>query len=80
MMRAALQERLQHFGLQLHEAKTRFVVKRKTPRQRVTAKLQTLNEEVKRRRHEPVRDQHQWLCQLLRATLYSSACRSTSAR
>ena len=44
----------------------RFVVKRKTHRQRVTVKLKTLNEEAKRRRHEPVRDQHQWLCQVLR--------------
>ena len=104
-MRVALQERLQHFGLQLHEEKTRviefgrlpalahqqrgerrlgtfaflgfthyagwtrdgrFIVKRKTQRQRVTGKLQTLNEEAKRRRHEPVRDQHRWLCQVLR--------------
>lgn len=104
-MRADLQERLQHFGLQLHEEKTRviefgrlpalaqkqrgehrlgtfaflgfthycgwtrdgrFIVKRKTQRQRMTVKLKTLNEEAKRRRHEPVRDQHQWWCQVLR--------------
>ena len=104
-MRVALQERLQHFGLQLHEAKTRviefgrlpalarqqrgerrlgtfaflgfthyagwtrdgrFIVKRKTQRQRVTVKLKALNEEAKRRRHEPVRDQHRWMCQVLR--------------
>jgi hypothetical protein len=44
----------------------RFVVKRKTQRQRVMAKLTTLNDEAKRRRHEPVRVQHQWLCQVLR--------------
>ena len=44
----------------------RFVVKRQTQRQRVTAKLTALNEEAKRRRHEPVRDQHRWLCQVLR--------------
>ena len=44
----------------------RFVVKRKTQRQRVTVKLTALNEEAKRRRHEPVRDQHQCLCQVLR--------------
>jgi RNA-directed DNA polymerase len=104
-MRADLQERLQHFGLQLHEEKIRviefgrlpalahkqrgerrlgtfaflgfthycgwtrdgrFIVKRKTQRQRVTAKLKTLNDEAKRRRHEPVRDQHQSWCQVLR--------------
>jgi hypothetical protein len=29
-------------------------------------KLKTLNEEAKRRRHTPVRDQHRWLCQVLR--------------
>ena len=44
----------------------RFVVKRQTQRHRVTAKLTALNEEAKRRRHEPVRDQHRWLCQVLR--------------
>ena len=44
----------------------RFVVKRKTQRQRVTKKLSALNDEAKRRRHEPVRDQHRWLCQVLR--------------
>ena len=44
----------------------RFVVKRQTQRQRVTAKLTALNEEAKRRRHEPVCDQHRWLCQVLR--------------
>jgi len=104
-MRADLQERLEQFGLQLHEDKTRviefgrlpalahkqrgvrrlgtfaflgfthycawardgrFVVKRKTQRQRVTVKLKALNEEAKRRRHEPVREQHRWLCQVLR--------------
>jgi RNA-directed DNA polymerase len=104
-LRVDLQERLQQFGLQLHEEKTRviefgrlpalahkqrgerrlgtfaflgfthycgwtrdgrFVMKRKTQRQRVTGKLQALNEEAKRRRHDPVREQHQWLCQVLR--------------
>ena len=44
----------------------RFVVKRKTQRQRLTKKLSALNDEAKRRRHEPVRDQHRWLCQVLR--------------
>lgn len=38
----------------------------KTQRQRLTRKLSALNEEAKRRRHEPVRDQHRWLCQVLR--------------
>lgn len=44
----------------------RFVVKRKTQRQRATAKLKALNEEAKRRRHRPVHVQHQWLCRVLR--------------
>ena len=104
-MRVDLQERLGHFGFQLHEEKTRviefgrlpalarqqrgqrrldtfaflgfthycawtrdgrFIVKRKTQRQRVTKKLSALNDEAKRRRHEPVRDQHRWLSQVLR--------------
>ena len=44
----------------------RFVVKRQTQRQRVAGKLTALNDEAKRRRHEPVRTQYQWLCQVLR--------------
>jgi group II intron reverse transcriptase/maturase len=44
----------------------RFIVKRKTQRQRVTVKLKALNDEAKSRRHEPVRAQHRWLCQVLR--------------
>ncbi|MDQ2667056.1 MAG: hypothetical protein M3Z05_13735 [Gemmatimonadota bacterium] len=32
----------------------------------MTAKLTALNDEAKRRRHEPVRDQHQRVCQVMR--------------
>jgi group II intron reverse transcriptase/maturase len=44
----------------------RFVVKRKTQSKRLTAKLKSLREEARRRRHAPVRDQPRWLCQVLR--------------
>lgn len=44
----------------------RFVVKRKTQSRRLTAKLKSLREEARRRMHAPVRDQHRWLCQVLR--------------
>jgi RNA-directed DNA polymerase len=44
----------------------RFVVKRKTQSKRLTVKLKSLREEARRRMHAPVRDQHRWLCQVLR--------------
>jgi group II intron reverse transcriptase/maturase len=44
----------------------RFVVKRKTQSARLTAKLKSLREEARRRRHVPVTDQHHWLCRVLR--------------
>jgi len=44
----------------------RFVVKRKTQCQRITRKLKELRVEARRRMHEPVRDQHVWLCQVVR--------------
>jgi group II intron reverse transcriptase/maturase len=44
----------------------RFVVKRKTQSQRITRKLKGLRAEARRRMHEPVAQQHTWLCQVLR--------------
>jgi RNA-directed DNA polymerase len=44
----------------------RFVVKRKTQSNRMTSKLRSLREEARRRMHSAVRDQHRWLCQVLR--------------
>lgn len=44
----------------------KFIVKRKTQSQRLTRKLKEVLIEMKRRRHEPVREQHAWLCQVLR--------------
>jgi RNA-directed DNA polymerase len=44
----------------------RFVVKRKTQSKRLTVKLKSLREEARRRMHMPVREQHRWLCQVLR--------------
>jgi hypothetical protein len=44
----------------------RFLVQRKTQRERMTAKLKTLRQELKRRRHQPVREQQGWLTVALR--------------
>jgi RNA-directed DNA polymerase len=44
----------------------RFVVKRKTQRQRLTRKLKSMRVEARRRMHQAVAVQHQWLCKALR--------------
>jgi hypothetical protein len=44
----------------------RFMVKRKTQAKRMVRKLKILREEMARRMHTPIREQHQWLCQVLR--------------
>lgn len=44
----------------------RFQLKRRTSRKKRRAKLRSLAEDIGRRRHEPVRAQHQWLSQVLR--------------
>jgi RNA-directed DNA polymerase len=44
----------------------RFTVKRKTQGSRLRRKLKQLRAEAKRRMHEPVAEQHKWLCQVLR--------------
>lgn len=44
----------------------KFIVKRKTQSQRLTRKLKEVLIEMKRRRHEPIKEQHAWLCQVLR--------------
>lgn len=46
--------------------KGRFMVKRKTQGKRLRRKLNELREEAKRRMHQPVAEQHKWLCQVLR--------------
>jgi group II intron reverse transcriptase/maturase len=102
---AELKDRLEQFGLSLHEGKTRliefgrfaarnraaaagrrrpetfdflgfthycgktrtnkFVVKRKTQAKRLVRKLKTIRDEMQRRMHAPVREQHRWLRQVL---------------
>ena len=47
----------------------RFVVKRKTQSKRLTTKFRSLWTAARRRMHMPVRDQHQWLAQVLRGAL-----------
>lgn len=44
----------------------RFMVKRKTQGRRLRRKLKQLRAEARRRMHEPVAEQHKWLCQVLR--------------
>jgi RNA-directed DNA polymerase len=42
-----------------------FLVKRKTRRDRMRAKLQEIKEEMRRRRHQPIPEQGQWLRQVV---------------
>jgi group II intron reverse transcriptase/maturase len=44
----------------------RFQLRRRTARKKRNAKLKKLREEIRRRRHEPLRVQHRWLKQVLR--------------
>lgn len=44
----------------------RFIVKRKTQAKRLARKLVALRQEMKRRMHQPIAEQHLWLCQVLR--------------
>ena len=44
----------------------RFMVQRKTKRERLIRKLKALRVEMKRRMHERIADQHRWLAQILR--------------
>ena len=44
----------------------KFVVKRKTQAKRMVRKLKEIREEMRQRMHAPVREQHRWLCQVLR--------------
>lgn len=44
----------------------RFMVHRKTQRGRMVRKLKELRQELKRRRHTPIREQHNWLSRVVR--------------
>jgi group II intron reverse transcriptase/maturase len=43
----------------------RFLIKRKSRRDRMRAKLQAIKQELRRRRHEPIREQGKWLKQVV---------------
>src|SRR5208283_3230051 len=45
--------------------RNKFMVKRKTQAKRLVRKLKAIREEMQRRMHAPVREQHRWLCQVL---------------
>lgn len=44
----------------------RFQLRRRTSRKKRTAKLQKLREEIRRGRHRSLKEQHRWICQVLR--------------
>jgi hypothetical protein len=44
----------------------KFVVKRKTQAKRMVRKLKEIRAGMRQRMHAPVREQHRWLCQVLR--------------
>lgn len=44
----------------------RFQLRRRTSRKKRTAKLRKLREEIRRRRHRPLTEQHRWISQVLR--------------
>ena len=43
-----------------------FLLKRKTRRERLRAKLEEIEEELRRRRHQPIPEQGRWLAQVVR--------------
>lgn len=47
------------------DRKGRFQLQRRTSRKKRTAKLKKLNEEFRKRKHRPLREQHRWICQVL---------------
>ena len=49
-----------------HSRAGRFQLKRKSRRDRMRAKMRSLKEELRRRRHEPIPQQGRWLAQVLR--------------
>jgi hypothetical protein len=46
--------------------KGKFLLKRKTRRDRMRAKLEEIKEELRRRMHQPIPDQGRWLAQVIR--------------
>ncbi len=58
----------------------RFLVKRKTQRQRLVRKLKELRQECRYRMHSPLADQHKWLTSVLRGhyAYYGVPCNSRS--
>src|SRR5208337_1870203 len=46
--------------------RNKFMVKRKTQAKRLVRKLKAIREEMQRRMHAPVREQHRWLRQVLK--------------
>ena len=57
----------------------KFLLKRRTRRDRMRAKLTEIKEELRRRMHQPIPEQGQWLAQVVRGFFaYITPCRPTS--
>jgi len=67
-----LHGRLEKFALKLHPEKTRliefgrFLLKRKSRRDRMRSKLRAIKAELRQRLHEPIPEQGKWLAQVVR--------------
>jgi RNA-directed DNA polymerase len=62
-------ETFDFLGLTHIAGKTRggaFLLQRRTSRKKRVAKLRSLREEMRVRRHNPLKEQHAWLCSVLR--------------
>src|SRR5262245_47691096 len=49
-----------------HSRKGKFLIKRKSRRDRMRAKLEEIKQELRRRMHQPIPDQGHWLAQVIR--------------
>jgi len=60
----------------------RFVVKRKTEGKRLAAKVKALRSKLRRRMHDPIGRQHEWLCQVLRGhyAYFGISCNTPALR
>src|SRR5450755_4368995 len=58
----------------------RFMLKRITIPKRMQAKLREVKDELKRRRHQPIPEQGQWLASVVRGTSPTTPCPATPTR
>jgi len=58
----------------------KFLLKRKTRRDRMRAKLQAIKQELRQRRHQPIPVQGKWLRQVVKGYFNTTPCRPTVGR